>query len=126
MVVTPSALAPPLSPPQAVRVSERAPMAATVVLGLLALALAAPVLSHAPADLATAPTTLALDWLLLFIHPLTYATSPELVWSLLSLSLLLLFALPFLPQPAQAPVAVVDPANCSGCQRCSGKMRSMP
>jgi coenzyme F420-reducing hydrogenase delta subunit/ferredoxin len=30
----------------------------------------------------------------------------------------LLFALPFLPQPAPAPVAVVDPANCNGCRRC--------
>jgi len=94
------------------------PMVAAVMLGLLALALAAPVMSHAPADLAAAPATLTLDWFLLFIHPLAYATSPGLVWALLALSLLLLFALPFLPQPAQAPVAVVDPANCNGCRRC--------
>ncbi len=94
------------------------PMAAAVFLALLALALAAPVMSHAPADLAIAPTTLALDWLLLFIHPLAYASSPSMVWALLALSLLFLLALPFLPQPAQAPVAVVDPANCNGCRRC--------
>jgi ferredoxin/coenzyme F420-reducing hydrogenase delta subunit len=31
---------------------------------------------------------------------------------------LLLFALPFLPQPARAAVAVVDAANCNGCRRC--------
>ncbi len=94
------------------------PIAITVVLGLLVLALCAPVMSHAPADLTVAPTALALDWFLLFIHPLAYATSPRLVWIVLTLALLLLFALPFLPQRAQAPVAVVDPANCNGCRRC--------
>ncbi|MEO7937272.1 MAG: hydrogenase iron-sulfur subunit [Burkholderiaceae bacterium] len=94
------------------------PMAAAVVLGLLVLALVAPVMSHASANLAVAPTTLALDWILLFIHPLAYATSPALVGILLTLALLWLFALPFLPQRAQAPVAVVDPANCNGCRRC--------
>ena len=75
------------------------PMAMGVLLGLLVLALAAPVLSHAPADLRIAPASLALDWILLFIHPLTDATSPALVWSLLALVLLLLLGLPFLPQP---------------------------
>lgn len=94
------------------------PMAVAVILSLLTLALAAPVMSQAPADLSIAPATLALDWILLFIHPLAYATSPGLVWALLALSLLLLFALPFLPQPAQPAVAVVDPANCNGCRRC--------
>lgn len=94
------------------------PMAMGVLLGLLMLALAAPVLSHAPADLRVAPASLALDWILLFIHPLTDATSPALVWVLLALVLLLLLGLPFLPQPAQAPVALVDPPNCSGCRRC--------
>lgn len=94
------------------------PMAAAVLLGMVVLALFAPVMSHAPADLGIAPTALALDWFLLFIHPLAYATSPAWVWIVLTLALLMLFALPFLPQRAQAPVAVVDPANCNGCRRC--------
>ncbi|MEO8542579.1 MAG: cytochrome b N-terminal domain-containing protein [Burkholderiaceae bacterium] len=85
---------------------------------LLALALAAPVLSHAPADMAVAPSDLALDWLLLFIHPLADVSSPGLVWALLLAALALLLALPFLPQAPAAPVAVVDPANCNGCRRC--------
>ena len=85
---------------------------------LLALALAAPVVSHPPADLSIVPTALALDWILLFVHPLTYATSAGAVWWALSAALLLLLLLPFLPQPARAPVAVVDAANCSGCRRC--------
>ncbi len=85
---------------------------------LLALALAVPVVSHPPADLATVPAMLALDWILLFVHPLTYATSAGAVWWALGAALLLLLAMPFLPQPARAPVAVVDAANCNGCRRC--------
>ncbi len=93
-------------------------MALSVLAGLLTMALVAPVLSHPPADMALSPNTLALDWLLLFIHPLSYAIAPGAVWIVLLAALALLFALPFLPQPAPAPVAVVDPANCNGCRRC--------
>ena len=94
------------------------PLAIGTAATLLVLALAVPVTSQAPADLAVVPATLGYDWLLLFVHPLTYATSAAFVWSVLAAALLLLFALPFLPQAAPAPVAVVDPANCNGCRRC--------
>lgn len=93
-------------------------MALSVLTGLLVMALTAPVMSHLPADMAQSPTTLALDWILLFVHPLAYATSPGVVWGALLVVLVLLLALPFLPQPVAAPVAVVDPANCNGCRRC--------
>jgi ferredoxin/coenzyme F420-reducing hydrogenase delta subunit len=85
---------------------------------LLALALAAPVASQGPANLVVAPAALAYDWLLLFVHPLTYFTSPAFVWFALAGALLLLFALPVMPQPAPAPIAVVDADNCNGCRRC--------
>lgn len=85
---------------------------------LLALSLVQPVSSHARADVATVPAALALDWFLLFVHPLTAATSAGSVWLLVVSSLILLLALPFLPQPPRPPAAVVDPANCNGCRRC--------
>ncbi|HOM14682.1 MAG TPA: cytochrome b N-terminal domain-containing protein, partial [Rubrivivax sp.] len=85
---------------------------------LCALALAAPVVSHPPADLAVVPGVLALDWILLFVHPLTYASSAGAVWWGVAAVLGLLLLLPFLPQPARAAVAVVDAANCNGCRRC--------
>jgi ferredoxin/coenzyme F420-reducing hydrogenase delta subunit len=86
---------------------------------LVVLAGLQPVMSHAPADLAIVPGALRLDWLLLFMHPLTLATSAGFVWLLLAASLALLFALPWLPRAtAPVPVAVVDPANCNGCRRC--------
>ncbi|HSW21776.1 MAG TPA: hydrogenase iron-sulfur subunit [Burkholderiaceae bacterium] len=101
---------------------------------LLALALAAPVMSHAPADLSIEPGTLALDWILLFVHPLGAVIGHGVVWALLGIVLVWLLLLPSWPQRApkmaapgaestphpgaQAPVAVVDPANCNGCRRC--------
>ncbi len=93
-------------------------LSAGLLLTLMVLAVAAPVTSHAPADLATVPQALRLDWLLLFVHPLAEAVSPEAAWALVGGGLLTLFALPFLPQPARLPVAVVDAANCNGCRRC--------
>lgn len=94
----------------------------SLALGLSAtlalLALAWPVASHAPAALDRVPAALQLDWLLLWLHPLTDATSHGFAWALVGGAALLLLVMPFLPQPPRAAVAVVDPANCNGCQRC--------
>ena len=86
--------------------------------GFLALAALKPALSDAPADLATVASGLRLDWVILFLHPLTDLTSPAAVWTLIFGATLLLFALPLLPHPAAQPIAVVDAANCNGCARC--------
>jgi ferredoxin/coenzyme F420-reducing hydrogenase delta subunit len=94
------------------------PLAAGLTLVLFTLALALPVANQGAADLASAPQAVALDWWLLFVHPLMYATSPGALWLLVGATLLLLFALPWLPQPARPAVARVDPANCNGCRRC--------
>jgi ferredoxin/coenzyme F420-reducing hydrogenase delta subunit len=93
-------------------------LAIGVTVVLAALALAVPVVSHPPAELGRVPPELRLDWILLFLHPLTEATSPGVTWALVGGGALALFAAPFLPQPARAPVAVVDAANCNGCRRC--------
>ena len=87
-------------------------------LALTAIALLVPVMSQAQADLSVAPGPLALDWILLFAHPLAYATSNGVVWSLFGAAMLWLVVLPFLPQPAPPAIAKVDPDNCNGCRRC--------
>ncbi len=92
-------------------------MALATTATLLLLALVLPVRSQGPADLASVPGPLAFDWFLLFIHPLTAATSAGSVWALLATAFLVLLALPFLPMKAP-PVAQVDRNNCSGCRRC--------
>ena len=94
------------------------PLSVGLLGSLLVLAVVAPVSSHPPADLATVPQTLRLDWVLLFVHPLADSVSTAVVWALVGAGLLTLFTLPFLPQPTRAPVAVVDAANCNGCRRC--------
>lgn len=93
-------------------------LAAGTTAALLAVALAAPVMSQPQADLSIVPGPLALDWFLLFVHPLVYATSAGLVWALFWAALLFLLALPFLPRTAPPAVAQVDPDNCNGCRRC--------
>ena len=94
-------------------------LAGLLLAALLLLALFVPVTGLAPANLSVVPALAAYDWLLLAIHPLQYATSAGAVWALLGATLLLLLALPFLPQRVpRTPVAVVDAANCNGCRRC--------
>jgi ferredoxin len=100
-------------------VFPRRPLAAGTTLTLLLLALALPVRSQGPAELGSVPQRLAFDWLLLFLHPLVDATSAQLTWALLAIVLGGLLALPLLGARPQPPVALVDPAHCSGCGRCA-------
>jgi len=85
---------------------------------LLAIAALAPAASHAPADLASAPQALALDWFYLAPLPLIYALSPQAVWWLAAGATLVLALLPFVVRRPVEPVARVDIANCNGCARC--------
>lgn len=85
---------------------------------LLAISLVMPVANQGPADLTRAPALLSMDWILLFVHPLMYATSAGFTWTLVLGAFCALLVLPFLPAPARPRVAVVDPANCNGCRRC--------
>lgn len=83
---------------------------------LLVLALALPVRSQAPTASLAEP--LALDWFVLWLHPLAETSTRGLAWALVAGSLALLLLAPFLPQPPRPAVAVVDADNCSGCERC--------
>src|SRR5690606_36866924 len=59
------------------------PITIALVLTILALAAAAPALSQGgPADLATAPAVLTIDWFLLSLFPLVYAWPLAAVWGL--------------------------------------------
>jgi ferredoxin len=86
--------------------------------GLLLLSALAPVASEARWDPLAAPPTLALDWFLLFLHPLMYATSPAALWGVVGGATLALALLPYVARRPSAPAAQVDPENCNGCGRC--------
>jgi ferredoxin len=89
-----------------------------LTVSLVVIALVKPVTSAARWDLRTVPQALDLDWLMLFAHPLMYATSPAALWALALGLTALLMVLPYLARKPELVVARVDPANCNGCGRC--------
>lgn len=89
-----------------------------LTVSLVVIALVKPVTSAARWDLRTVPQALDLDWLMLFAHPLMYATSPAALWALALGLTALLMVLPYLARKPEFVVARVDPANCNGCGRC--------
>jgi coenzyme F420-reducing hydrogenase delta subunit/ferredoxin len=85
---------------------------------LLALSLARPAVSHEPADLATMPHTLNIDWFYLNVYPLLDYWAAENTWMLTTGITFLLMIMPWLPPAKSAPKAVVDLDNCNGCGLC--------
>jgi quinol-cytochrome oxidoreductase complex cytochrome b subunit/coenzyme F420-reducing hydrogenase delta subunit len=94
-------------------------LAAGMFLTMLALALVKPALSQGPADLATVPALVGLDWFYLGFYPLLESWPGAATWGLAGALTLVLVALPWLPPLRRTPVAVVDLANCNGCTRCA-------
>jgi len=91
---------------------------AGTLLCMLMLSFLFPAVSQDKADLALSTQTVALDWFYLHAYPLVQIWSPGFVWLLLvGVSCLICFA-PWLPPGKIAEPAVVDLANCNGCQRC--------
>jgi quinol-cytochrome oxidoreductase complex cytochrome b subunit/coenzyme F420-reducing hydrogenase delta subunit len=89
------------------------------LLAMLVLSVIFPAVSQEPADLTQVPESIGLDWYYLLVYPLTQAWSPEWVWGLLiGISSLIAIA-PWLPPAKPRPAAVVDLANCNGCERCA-------
>ena len=93
-------------------------LAIGTLLALLVLSLYQPAISQAPADLATVPRALRIDWFYLNVYPLLEHWPAQQVWVLTSSLTLLLMILPWLPPKRKAPVAVVDLDNCNGCGIC--------
>lgn len=84
---------------------------------VLALAIALPARSAAPADLARASVDVPIDWFYLAPLALAQGVSPLPSWAAVAAITLLLALLPWTRRAAVTPV-VVDPPNCTGCARC--------
>lgn len=96
-------------------------LAAGTLAALTVLSFAQPVSSAAPADLASLPARLALDWFYLAPHVVQYALSPQALWAIVASAAAVLLGLPWLSRAARMPrraAAVVTLANCNGCRRC--------
>ncbi len=85
---------------------------------LVALSIAWPAISQAPANLDTVPSTLGFDWFYLTVYPLLKHAGGRELWAVLIGGSVLLTMLPWLPPLRKAPPARVDLANCNGCARC--------
>lgn len=102
----------------AARIQPARGLAVLVLGSLLALAVFAPAISQARADLDLVPAIVRLDWFYLPAYPLVQAFGGFATWQILAGSLLLLGLLPWFPRKAAPPVAEVSLPNCNGCGRC--------
>jgi quinol-cytochrome oxidoreductase complex cytochrome b subunit/coenzyme F420-reducing hydrogenase delta subunit/ferredoxin len=94
-------------------------LAVGTLAALLAVALALPVASAAPADASSIPPALSLDWFYLGLHVLQDRTSPGALWLIVLGATVLLLALPPMAQTARPSAARIDLAHCNGCARCA-------
>jgi len=101
---------PKVNPPQRLAIGT--------FLSLLLLSFAHPALSHAPADLSIAPSVVHFDWFYMAIYSLMGSWSMGMVWLFIAGLTLFVFLLPWLPPKRRDPAAVVDLAQCSGCNLC--------
>jgi len=85
---------------------------------LLALSLAAPATSHAPANLGWVPSEIHIDWFYLNVYPLLEIWPAGQVWILTIGLTLLLMMVPWILPKKDGPKAVVDLEHCNGCGIC--------
>lgn len=100
------------------RTVPAAGLRAGVIGALLALAFVAPAVSQERWSASVASSAIAVDWFVLFAHPLMYATSAAALWWVLGGATLGLGALPWLARAPARDAAQVSAANCNGCGRC--------
>ena len=86
---------------------------------LVALSLAWPAVSTAPADLDQLLTRVNIDWLYLGFLPLTPYIGPFLFWIVSLVALIAAVALPWLWRGQHDGPALVLPDNCTGCAVCA-------
>jgi len=88
-------------------------------LALLALSLASPAVSHAPADLRKVPAELNLDWFYLNIYPLLDTMTAGQTWIITIGITFLLMLMPWLPRKKTGKAAEVHLDECNGCGQCA-------
>ncbi|MCP3867352.1 MAG: hydrogenase iron-sulfur subunit [Gammaproteobacteria bacterium] len=88
-------------------------------LALLALSLASPAVSHAPADLNKVPAILNLDWFYLNIYPLLDTVTAGQTWVITIGITMVLMLMPWIPPKKTGPAAVVHLDECNGCGQCA-------
>jgi ferredoxin/coenzyme F420-reducing hydrogenase delta subunit len=92
---------------------------AAITLGALVLAaFLMPAVSQGPADLASVPQRVGIDWFFLPLYPLIESLPPGAIWAGVAVFALLMAGLPWLPPRREAAAAQVFLDHCNGCARC--------
>ncbi|HYM35409.1 MAG TPA: cytochrome b N-terminal domain-containing protein [Steroidobacteraceae bacterium] len=99
-------------------INPRRRLMTVVCIALLVLSLIHPAISQPPADLDHSATMVNLDWFYLTLYPLVDIYGGKLLWTALTVGLLLFIALPWSPRLKRPAPALVHLDNCNGCARC--------
>ncbi|WP_413875775.1 cytochrome b N-terminal domain-containing protein [Albidovulum sp.] len=89
-------------------------LGAALVLGSLLL----PAVSQGPADLASVPQAVGIDWWLLSLYPVIESVPAGAIWAGVLAFTLFLGGLPWLPRRREGAAAEVSLDFCNGCARC--------
>ena len=85
---------------------------------LIAGSLIVPATSQGPADLATVPQRVGIDWWLLSLYPVIESVPAGAIWAGVVAFTLMLAGLPWLPRRREGGAAQVFLDHCNGCSRC--------
>ncbi|MCG6903500.1 MAG: cytochrome b N-terminal domain-containing protein [Rhodobacter sp.] len=92
---------------------------AAITLGALTVAaLMSPAVLQAPADLATVPQRVGIDWMILGLYPVINAVPSGVIWGGVVVFTVLLAGMPWLPPKSEGRAAEVFLDHCNGCERC--------
>ena len=102
-----------------VKVNPPRGLAMGSLLAMLALSLAAPAVSHGPANSSQVTAVLNLDWFYLNVYPLMDYFSAGETWVITLGITFFLMVLPWLPPRKEGPAAEVHLDHCNGCEQCA-------
>ncbi|MFA7432735.1 MAG: cytochrome b N-terminal domain-containing protein [Gemmobacter sp.] len=86
--------------------------------GLVVGSLILPATSQGPADLATVPRDVGIDWFLLSLYPVIESVPAGAIWAGVAGFTVLMAGLPWLPRRREGAAAEVFLDHCNGCSRC--------
>lgn len=93
-------------------------LAVMTMTALVIVSVAMPATSQEPADLATIPAVVGIDWFLLSLYPVIEVVPPGALWAGVLLFTVALLGMPWLPPKREAAAAKVFLDHCNGCARC--------
>lgn len=93
-------------------------LGAITIATLVIAAFALPATSQAPADLASVPQSVGIDWFILSLYPVIESVPPGVIWAGVLIFTVGLVGMPWLPPRREGAAAEVFLDHCNGCTRC--------